>query len=86
MSLSSLLAVDGGQHQVEHDQVGRNLPRRLEGLLATGDARHAVAVLRQVVPHQLQQVLLVIDDENMLRGGRFVGRLHPGGRLFHGAP
>ena len=69
---ADLEAVHRGQHPVEHDQVGRLFPRGFERFLAGAHALHAVTVLGELVTHQFQQILLVVNHEDLVTGHRFV--------------
>jgi hypothetical protein len=65
---ADLQAVHRRQHEVENDQIRRLTTGGLERLLAAAHAVDAVALLREVVAHELEQILLVVDDED--QGGR----------------
>ena len=62
-------AVLAGQHQVEHDRVGRRLRDALVHLLAVDRGVDDEAAGAQVVGQQLAQRRIVVDDEDAwLRG------------------
>ena len=77
-----LEAVHGRQHEVEHDEIRGLPPCRLEGVFTGGDALDLVALLREVVADQFEQIFLVIDDEDPLHV-LFGTGLRPGGQLLH---
>src|SRR5262245_49948940 len=65
-TLANFLAVDIGQHNVEHDQIGPKLLHEhagVEAVVRRLDLKAAVASER--VAHQLNQFLIVIDDQQL---------------------
>ena len=60
-----LEAVEVGQHDVEHDQVGAGLLDLGQRLAAGGGPLDLEAVVAETHGHQLGDVLLVVDDEHL---------------------
>ena len=65
-SAADLEAIDPGEHQVEHDEVGQTTARRRQGFFAATDAGDGEALLLEVVLDQSQDVALVVDDQDVL--------------------
>jgi hypothetical protein len=61
---ADLEAVDAGQHQVEHHQVGGALGDHAQCLVAVADALHAVAVAHQVALDYVRHRRVVIDHDD----------------------
>ncbi len=57
--------VDAGQSEVEHDQVGDDGADQPQRLLARSSRRHPEPGVDEVVPHDLHDGRLVIDDEHV---------------------
>jgi hypothetical protein len=72
-------AGEGREHQVEHHQVGAFAAGKIDRLAAVRGADHPVARLHQVVAHQFDDVLLVVDHQNRLGHTR-----SPGSEEDHG--
>ncbi len=63
---ADLEPVEAGQHQVEDDEIGPVGAGGLDGLLAGADRYDIVAVLREIVPDKLEDILFIIDDQYLL--------------------
>ena len=59
--------VEVGQHDVEHDDVGLELPRERERLLALDRGLHVPALVAQRHLQQVAERDLVVDDERAHR-------------------
>src|SRR5690606_31106787 len=57
-------AVDGGEHDVEDDQVGRVGGRLGDGGLAVGDGAYLVTRLLEVVRDRRANTRFILDDED----------------------
>jgi hypothetical protein len=74
-------AVDVGQHHVEHDDVGPQLPRSCNGPHAVGDTSNVPLLEAQRTDQQVGEAGLVVDDQcakrcpvrTRQRGGHTVG-------------
>ena len=64
---ADLQAVEHGQHQVEHDEVGDDRLGLPQPVLAVGRGDDLEAFLLQVVGEHLAQRPLVLDDQEGLR-------------------
>ena len=67
-----------GQHHVEQDEVGPELPEQVDRGVRVGGPRHLESVERQVVADDLGQELIVLDDQN--------ARVHDEPSLAAGGP
>ena len=61
---ADLEAVDAGQHQVEHDEVGQLAARLGQTGLAVGGRDDVVVLAREMVPDELDEVGFVVDHED----------------------
>ena len=61
---ADLDAVEPGEPEVEDDQVGDELARRPQRLLAVGGGAHLVALLAQRPAQDVGDLLVVLDDED----------------------
>src|SRR5579862_7606214 len=52
------------QHQVEQEHVRRELPNLGETRGAIGDGRHLVALVREVVAHQLHDIFIIFNNQD----------------------
>ena len=57
-------SADARQHQVEHDQIGRERLHQLQRLRAVERGRGRVAGVRQIAIERLADFRIVIDDED----------------------
>ena len=65
------------QHEVEHDEIDVRSLEHPPHRLALADGGHAIAILLEVVAQQCADVAVVIDDQNVLRGGvHGIGKRH----------
>ena len=76
--LAHLDAVQPGQHEVEHDQVGRSRRAGVEGGVAVPGHADPQALVLQRPPQGRRDRLVVVDDEHVR-----VGRSHAGQRAGH---
>ena len=53
-------AVEFGQHQIQNDQIGRDLPRPIKGFESVGGGNDLVAFRRQNVSDEFAKIRLVI--------------------------
>src|SRR6185436_2472607 len=67
--------VEAGQHEVEHDQVGRPPAHGIEGGVAAAVHLDLEALAREVVAHHFGEVGLVLDHCDARRHGRNLARL-----------
>ena len=75
--LADLHAIAAGQHQVEHDQVGMIGLHPRHGVEAVRDALRFEARRLEVVGHQLGELRLVFDDQDLAHGSEIVTRNPP---------
>ena len=61
---AGLDAVDAGQHQVEHDQIRPNAPRRVDRRLAIGHDLDREPVAHEVAGDEARERLLVVDHQS----------------------
>ena len=64
--LARLDAVEHGQHDVEHDEVGLLALRHRDRAAAVAGRDDGVAAALQIEPQRLQDRGLVVDDEDFL--------------------
>ena len=67
-------AVELRHRDVEHRQVGQLTQREIEGLLAIGGAKHAVATPLEAQHDERLDVGIVVGDEDSLHGRPIGGR------------
>jgi hypothetical protein len=60
---ADLQAIQAGQHQIEHNDLGRMLARKVERNLSIGGSQHVEPFVLQVAAYQVAQALLVVDDK-----------------------
>ncbi len=65
---ADLEAVDLGEHEVQHDEVGIVPGMQGKRLLAIGRGDHAEALLLEVQPDEVDDVPLVVDHEDRFHG------------------
>src|SRR5439155_22403053 len=63
---TELQPIDVGEHDIEDDKVRSLLARPYDGFAAVVCGQDIVALLQQVVFHQLDDVRLVVDHEDLL--------------------